>query len=139
MEKPHSPRIFKLLIDHNIEGWAVRLWDTIVSEDWLELYPLEMLMFIDVGLEDTANDREVWRFAQANEMILLTSNRNMDGEDSLETTLRQENTLTSLPVLTIALIERLEEREFRERCAERLMEIILYIEKYLGVARLYIP
>ena len=139
MEKPNSSRKFKLLIDHNIEGWAVRLWDAIVSEGWLDLYPVEMLMFVDVGLEDTANDREVWRFAQANEMILLTSNRNMDGEDSLEATLRQENTLTSLPVLTIALIERLEEREFRERCAERLMEVILYIEKYLGVARLYIP
>ena len=95
MEKPNSSRIFKLLIDHNIEGWAVRLWDTIVSEDWLDLYPLEMLMFVDVGLEDTANDREVWQFAQANEMILLTSNRNMDGDDSLEATLRQENTLTS--------------------------------------------
>jgi len=56
MEKLHSSRIFKLLIDHNIEGWAVRLWDTTVSEDWLDLYPLEMLMFIDafiVALQET--------------------------------------------------------------------------------------
>jgi hypothetical protein len=41
-------------------------------------------------------------FAQAQKMILLTANRNMEGDDSLEQTIRNENTLISLPVLTIA-------------------------------------
>jgi predicted nuclease of predicted toxin-antitoxin system len=139
MEVQTSSRKFKLLVDHNIEGWAVRLWDTIVAEGWLELYPLEIMMFVDVGLDDSSSDRDVWRFSQANDMILLTSNRNMEGEESLEKTIREENTLSSLPVLTIALVEKLEEKVFRERCAERLMEILLYLEKYFGTARLYIP
>jgi predicted nuclease of predicted toxin-antitoxin system len=38
----------------------------------------------DVGLPDNSTDREVWRFAQANQMLLLTNNRNMEGVDTLE-------------------------------------------------------
>ena len=139
MEVQTGSRKCRLLVDHNIEGWAVRLWDTIVAEGWLELYPLEMIMFRDIGLDDGSSDRDIWRFSQDNNMILLTSNRNMEGEDSLEKTIREENRLSSLPVLTIALVEKLEEKAFCQRCAERLMEIILYLENYLGTARLYIP
>ncbi len=67
-----------------------------------------------MGLPFDSSDREVWHFIQANKMILLTNNRNMDGEDSLEQTLRDENTVTSLPVLTIANADRLSERIYRE-------------------------
>ena len=52
-----------------------------------------------------------------NGMILLTSNRRRREEDSLEQTLREENTATSLPVLTIGNAERMIERRYRERCA----------------------
>ncbi len=38
----------------------------------------------------------VWRFTQEKGMILLTDNRNMEGQNSLEQTIREENTLTSL-------------------------------------------
>ncbi len=31
-----------------------------------------------------ASDRLVWRYAQENQMMILTANRNMKGEDSLE-------------------------------------------------------
>lgn len=68
-----------------------------------------------------------------------TGNRNKDGEDSLEQTIRNENTPTALPVITISVIDRLEERVYREQCAERLVEIILDIENNLGVGRIYIP
>lgn len=98
-----------------------------------------MLMFADVGLADNSNDRDVWRFAQINGMILLTANRNMEGNNSLEQTIREENTLTSLPVVTISKVERLEDRLYRELCAERLLEIGLYPENYLGIGRLFIP
>lgn len=72
-------------------------------------------------------------------MLLLTGNRNMDGEDSLEQTLRAENTPTSLPVITISRIDSLRESAFRIRCARRLVEIVLSLEQYLGVGRLYTP
>lgn len=109
------------------------------SEGWLKLLDIPMLTFEDVGLAINANDREVWRFAQEKQLILLTGNRNSEGSDSLERTIREENTASSLPVITIGVIRRMEERAYREQCAERLVEIILNLEDYLGVGRIYIP
>jgi hypothetical protein len=33
----------------------------------------------------------------------------------------------------------MDEREYRRRCAERLVEIALDIERYLGGSRIFIP
>ncbi len=130
----------KILVDHNIEGHATRLWDTLVVTEWAELLSIEMLMFTDVGLTVESSDRVIWQFAQEHQMFLITDNRNMKGEDSLEQTIRQENTPTSLPVLTIGNVDRvINEREYRERCATRIAEIIIDLEKYLGTSRLFIP
>ena len=86
-----------------------------------------------------SSDRIVWRYAQEHQMMILTANRNMKGEDSLEQVMREENTEISFPVLTIGNIERLSEAEYRERCAERLIEIAVNIDNYKGVGRLFIP
>jgi predicted nuclease of predicted toxin-antitoxin system len=139
MEEKNSSEFVKILVDHNIEGLATMLWDTIVKEGWLEFCNLKMLMFSDVGLSTTSNDREVWTFAQHNHMILLTANRNMEGKNSLEQTLREKNTLTSLPVITIASEKRLKERKYREQTAESLLEKIMFIENYRGTSRIFIP
>jgi hypothetical protein len=72
-------------------------------------------------------------------MILLTNNRNMRGENSLEQTIRNETSPISRPVLTIGRIERLSDRPYRGRCAIRLVEIALEVEKYLGTGRIYVP
>ena len=72
-------------------------------------------------------------------MILITNNRNMKGDDSLEQTLREENRPDSLPVLTIGNIYRLAFRDYRERCADRLLEIGLDLEDYKGRGRIFIP
>ena len=87
--------MIRFLADHNIEGQAEILWGTIVSEGWVEIFSLRLLTFADIGLSYESNDREVWQYAQANQMILLTDNRNMEGENSLEQTIREENTLSS--------------------------------------------
>ena len=139
MEATHKPRTVSILADHNIEGWTILLWQTITSEGWSDLCPMKLIMFSDVGLSDNANDRVVWRFAQAQKMILLTANRNMEGDDSLEQTIRNENTLTSLPVLTIANLDSLKNKTYREACAERLLEIVFDLENYLDTARIFIP
>jgi hypothetical protein len=94
-----------ILADHNIEGQALLLWGTVGAAGWLELVPLRLVRFAEVGLPHTSSDREVWRFAQANQMYLLTDNRNMEGGDSLEQTIRDENTEMSLPVVTIGRVE----------------------------------
>jgi hypothetical protein len=69
-----------ILADHNMEGQAALLWSTIAAEGWPALVPLEMVTFADVGLAVTSTDRIVWRFAQAQQVLLLTNNRNATGE-----------------------------------------------------------
>jgi len=64
MENRIGPSGVTVLVDHDIEGHAKLLWNTLESEGWTELYPIKMLMFTDVGLATDSNDREVWRFAR---------------------------------------------------------------------------
>jgi predicted nuclease of predicted toxin-antitoxin system len=127
------------LIDHDIEGQAMLLWAQISSEGWPDLFSLRFVRFIYVNLSYSSTDREVWRFAQRHGMILLTGNRNMKDEDSLEQTIRDENMPTSLPVLTIGNVDRMLQKEYRDRCESRLLEIIFYLDNYLGTGRLFIP
>ena len=128
-----------ILVDHDIEGQVLLLWGALAAEGWLEICPLRLVTFVQVGLPMNSSDRTVWRFAQAQGMILLTHNRNMKDENSLGQTIREENTPTSLPVITIGRADRLRERAYRERCVIRLVEIGLDIEDYSGVGRLFIP
>lgn len=127
------------LIDYNLRGQATLLWGTIAAEGWLELLPIRFVGFEEVGLLENSNDRLVWQIAQANQMIILTANRNMKGDDSLEQVIREDNTLTSFPVVTIGNKERLDEQSYRGRCASRLVEIMFDLNNYLGVGRIYIP
>ena len=128
-----------VLSDHDIEGKVFLLWGAVTASGWLELLPMRLVRFRDVGLPPDSTDRVVWRFAQAQGMILLTNNRNMEGADSLEQTIREENTTISLPVLTISDFDRITQRAYREDCAARLLEIVVYLDDYLGVGRLFIP
>ena len=64
----------------------------------------------------------------------------MKRKDSLEQVMREENTPTSLPVITIGNIERLlAEPEYRARCVNRLVDIVVDIEDYRGARRIFIP
>ncbi|HIK51269.1 MAG TPA: ACP S-malonyltransferase, partial [Oscillatoriales cyanobacterium M59_W2019_021] len=82
----------------------------------------------------------VWRFAQEKQMLLLTANRSMKGENSLEQVMREENIPTSLPVVTIGNADRiLSDSEYRGQCVESLIEIVLEIDLYRGARRIFIP
>lgn len=128
-----------VLVDHNIEGQAALLVSTLATEGWLALGLFGLTTFADVGLPYASSDRTVWRFVQERGRLLLTSNRNMDGEDSLEQTIRDENRSNSLPVITIADVGRMIEKTYREQCATRLAEIVFTLDDWLGAGRLYIP
>lgn len=128
-----------ILVDHDIEGQAALLWSTFATAGWLELTDFRLVTLADVGLPWDSSDRTVWEFAQAQRLLLLTGNRNMEGEDSLEQTIRHHNHATALPIITIGSIARLVDPVYRDRCATRLAEIALYIEDYLGAGRLFIP
>lgn len=128
-----------VLADHNLEGQAILLWGTLATEGWLTLLPVRLVMFHEVGLPTDSNDRDVWRYAQTHQLVLLTGNRRKRGTDSLEQVIREENTPMSLPVITVARVNRLDERTYREQCSSRLIEIMLDIDRYLGVGRIFIP
>ncbi|GAB4200563.1 MAG: hypothetical protein Fur006_52180 [Coleofasciculaceae cyanobacterium] len=128
------------LIDHNLEGHTMLLLGSITSQGWLDLFPIRFIFLEEVELPINSSDRIVWRFAQANQMILLTANRRMKGKDSLEQVLREENTANSLPVVTIGDADRvLNDLDYRELCVNRLLEIVLYIDNYMGSRRIFIP
>ena len=128
-----------VLVDHNMEGQAILLWGTLAAEGWLDLIPLRLMTFAEVGLPFDSDDRTVWRLVQAHGMLLLTDNRSMKGPDSIEQTIREERTATTLPVVTIGSLDRLDEQAYRVRCAARLVEIALDLAAYAGVTRLFIP
>ena len=54
-----------ILADRDVEGQAFLVWGTLSATGWLELLPMRLVRFADVGLPYDSTDREVWRFAQA--------------------------------------------------------------------------
>jgi uncharacterized protein with ATP-grasp and redox domains len=130
----------KFLIDHNLEGHAEILLGTIAGQGWLELLPIQFVTFKEINLPIDSSDRIVWRLAQANQMILLTANRSMKGEESLEQVLREENTAKSLPVVTIGDAKRLlADRTYRNLASNRIIEIALDMKTWMGTGRVFIP
>jgi hypothetical protein len=70
----------------------------------------------------------------------MPGNRNAEGPESLEATIRQENTDGSLPVLTIAEpVLILSDRAYAEGVAERLLGVIIDLDKLRGLGRIYQP
>lgn len=128
-----------ILADHNMEGQAALLMRTLLTEGWADLLDLHVARMADIGLPANSPDRQVWRFAQAHQMLILTANRTMTGPDSLEQTIREEGTPASLPVLTVGDVDSLIASDYRAQCAERIVEILLYLDSYLGAGRLYVP
>lgn len=128
-----------VLVDYNLNRQAILLSGSLAVGGWLDIVPIRLVTFEAVDLAADSDDRVVWRFAQTNGMLLLTANRNAKGEDSLEQVMREENMPTSFPILTISDPNRVNEHDYRERCVERLVEIVIDIQDYMGAGRLYIP
>jgi hypothetical protein len=128
------------LIDHNLKGHALVFFGAIATQGWLDIVSIQFVTFAEMDLSIDSDDRTVWRLAQENQMILLTANRSMKGEDSLEQVIREENTSESLPVITVSNADRLlNDSEYRGRCVESLVEIVLDIDTYRGARRIFIP
>lgn len=129
-----------LLVDHNVEGHARILLSALQALGWADILGIRLVTFAEVELTGSSTDREVWHRAQDLNMLLRTANRNKSGTDSLEQVLREEHTAQMLPVLTVGRARQLlNDRAYRNACAERIAEIILDLESYRGVSRLFIP
>jgi hypothetical protein len=53
--------------------------------------------------------------------------------------IREEASADSLPVLTVGNLDRLADLDYRQRCTERIMDIVLDLPRYLGTGRMFIP
>jgi hypothetical protein len=93
-----------------------------------------------VGLSAAASDRDIWHRCQAEQLILVTDNRNDDSPESLEATIRQFGVADSLPVFTIANLRRLgADRAYAERVVVSFYDYLLRIDEVRGTGRLYLP
>jgi len=129
----------RILLDHDIEGYAVFFEAGLRETGWDQHITIEFLRLRDLGLSDAQSDQEIWRRTQKDRLLLITHNRNREDETSLQATIENETEPSSLPVLTIASIEKLTSANYRQRAVHKLVEVILFIENYLGVGRVYIP
>jgi hypothetical protein len=132
-----------ILADADIQG-HVRALVGLLSEDpwkqfWTELN-ITFHTFDSLGLSRDASDLEVWTAVQANNTVLITGNRNQEGPDSLEATIRRLNRPDCLPVFTIAAPERVRrDRDYALRTALRLLEHLSDLEDFRGTGRIYLP
>lgn len=132
-----------LLADINAIGQVDHLVVLMQAEPWKEFWDhlnLQYLHFADVGLDADTPDSVVWRTCQDRQLVLITDNRNLDSPESLEATIRSENAPTSLPVFTIANIQRLAQSHvYTAQVIESLLDALLRIDTLRGTGRMYLP
>jgi predicted nuclease of predicted toxin-antitoxin system len=134
-----------ILLDANISNLREIILNLFQAINVLELWAdmkLGIHLIRDFGFEESTSDRIIWTFAQEQQFILMTDNRNHDGSDSLEQTLRDTNSDLSLPVVTISNRDMLRtHRSYALRFANKLIEVIsdTFDGQYRGIGRVYIP
>jgi hypothetical protein len=132
-----------LLADINALGPIEYLIQRMQAEPWADFWNGLRLVFKhfgEVGLSADSSDLIIWRTCQAEELVLITDNRNLDSSDSLEATIRQYNTPDSLPVFTIGDLDKFRtSRSYSDRVLEMLYEYLLRIDSVRGTGRLYLP
>jgi predicted nuclease of predicted toxin-antitoxin system len=133
----------RLLADNDVVGNVEDLVREMRSPQWADFWAalgLTLVYFRDVGLAPTASDREIWQTCQAQQLLLITNNRNLEDPESLEATIRSSTTPDSLPVFTISDVQAFRtDRAYVERVVERLYEYIIQIDELRGTGRLYLP
>src|SRR5262249_35308764 len=113
------------------------------AEPWAGFWhylDLRLVSFAYLDLDPADSDATVWKRCQERRAFLSTNNRNDDGPESLEATIRTLNTPQSLPVFTVGDAERLKnEREYADRVIWALFEYFLEFDNLLGIGRLFLP
>jgi hypothetical protein len=132
-----------ILADNNVIGQVAYLAQLMQAHGWEDFWNelgLTLVRFEDVGLSVHASDVEIWQRCQADELILITDNRNDDSPDSLNAAIRNFNTADSLPVFTIADLDKFgASREYEERVVSALYDYLLRIDEVRGAGRLFLP
>jgi len=135
--------VIQLLADANVAGHVARLAALMQTDYWRELWDhldIRFRTFQDAGLSPVDTDAHVWHVCQQQALYLLTNNRNDDGPNSLEATIRTHNAATSLPVFTFSDADRpYQSKEYADRVVESLFDQLLRIDTLRGTGRLYLP
>ena len=132
-----------IMADHDVEGQLRLLLNIWLSPSWIDLWTelrCDVESFERLGIGEDATDSDVWQLCQEREIVLVTGNRNAEGEDSLEQTMRRLGTPNSLPVLTIGDPNRLmKDRRYAEDVAAQLFDYVRDIDELRGTGRLFLP
>jgi hypothetical protein len=132
-----------IMPDNDVRGHLQMPLRICRSSDWLDVWnqlQVEVVYFEELQIAEDACDRDVWLACQSRDVVLITGNRNADGPDSLEATIADLCTASSLPGLTIGQPQRVYgNREYAELVAVKLMELLLDLNTYRGTGRLYLP
>lgn len=132
-----------ILADNDVEGFVRGIHSIWLTDTWRELWQdlgLSVYSFQMLGLSRESTDAVVWRTCQREAVVLITGNRNEDRPESLEAVIRTENQPESLPVITLANLERLaRDRGYAELVAERLLERLMAMDDLRGSGRIYVP
>src|SRR5262249_11146143 len=94
-----SSTVKGVLGDINIQGHVEVLRHVWESAAWREIWNslgLSIYTFAELGLSVDASDVVIRHLCQQQQLVLLTANRNEEGPDSLESTIRNRNTQGSL-------------------------------------------
>jgi hypothetical protein len=132
-----------ILADINLVGHLLLLLGRINNGEWRDLWAalgLIVFTFQRLGLDLTISDADLWQVCQQQQIVLITANRNAQGPDSLEATIRARNTPASLPVLTLANAQRvLQDSHYADLVIARLLEYLIDIDNVRGTGRLFLP
>ena len=132
-----------IMADNDVQGHVAILARLLLSDEWREIWlslNLSVRTFADLSLTATASDAAVWHMCQREQAVLITGNRNNEGDDSLEATIQAHNTPTSLPVMTIAdPNEVVHNWQYAHQIVESLLQYLLDIDKVRGAGRLWLP
>jgi hypothetical protein len=138
-----SATVITLLADVNVQGHVARLIALMQGPYWRELWDhlqIRSVAFQDIGISPDDTDAHVWEACQQQQLYLLTNNRNDDGPDSLEATIRARSSPENIPVFTFADADSiLHDRDYAERVIESLYDYLLRIDSVRGTGRLFLP
>jgi hypothetical protein len=138
------PRLRGILLDNHIGEDFFHLIEREFKSGewgaWWQELALHVLTFDALNLPDDSPDDVVWHACQREGLVLLTCNRNQDGDDSLEATIRRHSHPHSLPVLTISDPDRFHnDTAYDARLALDLLAYLIDIDRVRGTGRLYVP
>jgi hypothetical protein len=135
--------MFRIMADNDVVGHVTILLQICELPPWDEFWhdlDCEVQTLAELGLAQDAKDAEIWNACQLHDVLLITGNRNAEGPDSLEVTIRKQNDEHCLPVITLADQDRVvRDRAYAESVAERLLEILFDLDQLRGTGRLYVP